>query len=419
LDNQLVFSWVPRHDWPMNEGERAQVLASFAAQPDEIAELLRYNANDFRHDLVTYPVGLPLVSEAHVAVWETYAAEARQRGPFPVLADALTQLHFPIREGLSQTDEYRDATLRGCAVAGLSSATGLPLVDPDRLELRIHHGLAGSVPVLIARNRADFRQLVQALTARNEPVTVPDSMGACIVAGYNNWDRIRRIRRQWERTQPGSSGELEWRDEFRRLIPQKERYQDRFIILSNSPYSGVPGETFGFGEEEWAALSLTIRLEHECAHYLTRRLLSRMKNNTLDELIADYCGIVAAAGEYRGDWALEFLGLSRLPDCGTSGRLYNYRGEPPLSDGAFRVLQALVTSAVSNIEQFHARHVPKPAPPKLSTRLALAITRLTIEELACPDAQEILERTWERTEKDYVFVEKKSRGASTSGHEPA
>ena len=32
---------------------------------------------------------------------------------------------------------------------------------------------------------------------RNEPVTVPDAQGALMVAGYNNWSRIGKLRRRW------------------------------------------------------------------------------------------------------------------------------------------------------------------------------------------------------------------------------
>ena len=387
----------------MDEAQRADVLSRFGAQPEHIRELLNYNFNDFRHDLVAYPVRLPLDPEPHLAAWEEYASEACRQGVFPVLADVLVQLHFPLSEGLSQTEGYRAATLRGCPVSEIKEAAGLYLMEPERLELRIERSLAGAIPVITVRNPTDFRLLVQALTMRNEPGLVPDSMGACIVGGYNNWDRIRQLRRRWEEANPGKNGELEWKEEFRRLIPQKELYQDRFIILSDKPYSGVSGSKFGSGTEEWSALSLTIRLEHECAHYLTRRLLSRMKNNVLDELIADYCGIVAAAGEYKAWWFLTFLGLENFPEYREAGRLQNYRGEPPLSDGAFQVLQRLVKAAAENLEEFHRRHTPGSCDKRIAMRVAFALTRLTMEELAGRDAQQRLETAWRRTEQDLIF----------------
>jgi len=387
----------------MDEAERARVLGRFEARPEHIPELLAYNSNDFRRDLLACPVRLPLASEPHVEAWEGYASDACREGVFQVLARVLVQLHFPISEGLSQTEGYRAATLRGQPVWQIREASGLRLAESDRLELQLHRSYAGPIPVIMVRNPDDFRLLVQALTMRNEPGLVPDSMGACIVAGYNNWDRIGRLREAWEEANPGSNGELEWKVEFRRLIPQKELYQDRFIILSDNPYSGVPGSKLGISTEEWRTLSLRIRLEHECAHYLTRRLLSRMKNNILDELIADYCGIVAAAGEYRAKWFLTFLGLEDFPEYREGGRLQNYRGEPPLSDGAFRVLQRLVKAAAENLEEFHGRHTPGSCDKQIAMRVAFALTRLTMEELAGRDAQQRLATAWRRTEQDLIF----------------
>lgn len=45
----------------------------------------------------------------------------------------------------------------------------------------------------------------------------------------------------------------------------------------------------------------------------------------LDELIADYAGIVAAWGRYRADWFLRFVGLEDYPRYREGGRLQNYR----------------------------------------------------------------------------------------------
>jgi AraC-like DNA-binding protein len=90
----------------------------------------------------------------------------------------------------------------------------------------------------------------------------------------------------------------------------------------------------GLDEQEWLQLSLIIRLEHECIHYLTSRLFNLMRNNLLDELIADYGGIVAACGYYRADWFLRFLGLESFPDYRAGGRLENYHHAITLSDVA-------------------------------------------------------------------------------------
>lgn len=87
---------------------------------------------------------------------------------------------------------------------------------------------------MILGGRTDFVALVRALTIRNEPGPVPASMGACIVSGLNNWDRIVEHRRRWE-AEGGDRSETGWREEFRRLVPHKELYQDRFLILGDGP----------------------------------------------------------------------------------------------------------------------------------------------------------------------------------------
>ena len=68
--------------------------------------------------------------------------------------------------------------------------------------------------------------------------------------------------------------ETDWAEEFKQLIHRKELYQDRFIILSDGFYSNIPASEIGLSESEWRRLSLTIRLEHECTHYFTRRIFN-------------------------------------------------------------------------------------------------------------------------------------------------
>ena len=108
------------------------------------------------------------------------------------------------------------------------------------------------------------------------------------------------------------------------------------------------------GADEWLNASLVIRREHECAHYFTRRVLGSMRNSLLDELIADYVGVVAASGRYHAAWFLRFLGLEEFPAFRPDGRLQRYRGDPPLSDGAFAVLRSVAKRAAERLEAFHA-----------------------------------------------------------------
>ncbi|KYC43092.1 hypothetical protein WA1_13400 [Scytonema hofmannii PCC 7110] len=363
---------------------RAGILASYGANTSEIDELLAYNHNVFHHHEFNHPITLPLPPEAHLATWEEYAAAAKVVGAFTALKQRLVQFQFPIQEGISKTQAYRRATRKGVLADNMVEATGLVLKQPEQLQLRIHPSLAGNIPILLAGNREDFVSLVQALTMRNEPLPVPASMGACIVSGFNNWDRIRQYRQQWELQNPSHCSASHWALELQRLAPQKELYQDRFIILSDNPYSNVAAEEIGLKESVWQNLSVTIRLEHECTHYFTHRLFNSMRNNAFDELIADYRGIVAAIGYYRADWFLHFIGMESFPDYREGGRLQNYRGQPPLSNGAFKILQALVKAAAINLQHFHTEYIHDLTDPDRQLQMFIALSYLTLEELAEP-----------------------------------
>ncbi|OUL34028.1 hypothetical protein [Nostoc sp. 106C] len=363
---------------------RTDVLTYFGATAAQLEELLVYNQNIFERNSLDC-VQFPLNPEPHVATWEEYAVAAEVVGAFEVLKQRLVQLKFPIQEGISQTETYRSATRKGVSVDGMAEATGLVLQQPQQLELRLHKSLAGTIPVLLVKNREDFVSLVQALTKRNEPHPIPASMGACIVRGFNNWDRIRQYRRQWETQNPGNCSETSWSEEFQRLIPQKQLYQDTFIILSDGFYSNIGASNLGLEESQWQRLSLTIRLEHECTHYFTHRLFGSMRNNIFDELIADYRGIVAAIGYYRADWFLHFLGLESFPNYREGGRLQNYRGQPPLSDRAFQILQALVKASAENLQRFHTEYATEVGLNN-QAQILVALSYLTLEELAASEA---------------------------------
>lgn len=372
-------------DPAVRRSRRADVLRGFGAGVQEVEELLAYNENHFNcEDLGTRQ--FPLEDEPFVEAWNGYAEEAREEGAFACLKRHLVQLQFPIREGISETDTYRNAVRRGeVPKRHKVGDQGISLREPDSLRIEVHPTPAGHIPLLITECRPDFATLVRALTRRNEPVPVPDSMGASMVAGYNNWGRIWAYRRAWERRTPNPT-DAKWKREFKRLIPQKFLYQDSFIILSNGPYSSVPARTLGLSASEWNQCSLVIRREHECAHYFTRRVLSSMRSNVLDEFIADYMGIVAAAGHFRADWLLRFLGLESFPEYRSGARLENYRGDPPLSDSAFQVLQRLVVEAVDNVERFCA----STSPPPQGVDALLTFAQLTLEEMASPGAAEYL-----------------------------
>jgi hypothetical protein len=367
--------------------QRRQVLVDYGANNAEILELLAYNQNIFVHDR-----DWDALPEPHVAIWQEYIADAAEIGVWGSLQRRLVQLRWPIETGVSERSEYRDSMLRGLPIP--AGTVGLELRSPQLLELFIHDTWAGPIPVIFAGNRADFERLVQALVRRNEPDPIPASMGACMVAGFNNWDRVQRYRADWESQERTET----WAQAWQRLLPQKQLYQDRLMILSDRPYSNVAAAELGLTDEVWCDRSRQIRLEHESIHYWTKRCLGAMQNKLLDELIADYWGLVATMGDYRADWFLLFLGLESWPIFRSSGRLANYRGKPALSDGAFKVLQGLVVAAARNLEQAHRLALPShreslmsQADAKTTGRyLVLALSYLTLEEIGAKNGAELL-----------------------------
>jgi hypothetical protein len=259
----------------------------------------------------------------------------------------------------------------------------LALERPETLELFLDDGPAGPVPVLVARNRPDFVRLVQALTCRNEPEPVPDSMGACLVKGLADWERVRSYRSGWEALLGHSASEEEWAAEMTTgMAPKKELWQDRLILLSNGPYSAVAAPEVGGGlsDEDWRERSVAIRLAHESFHYLTLRLSGTMRSHFLDELLADYAGLVAAFGRYGRALALRLLGIDRLPEIRSDGRLVNYRGN--LSDGALASLAKLVAGAAAELESIPVVGVERG--PEARARRLVALASLGLEGLAAP-----------------------------------
>lgn len=346
------------------------MLAVHGAGAGEIGELLAYNDNVFEAPSIAAS-SFPLEDEPFVGAWDEYAAEAGADGVDAVLHRRFLQFSFPIERGISETESYRAAVRRGVPPAnGLRTV----LARPDLMRICVHPTSAGSIPLLITGDRRDFITCVQALTRRNEPVAIPRSMGACTVAGFNNWDRIRRLRH--ERVA-----------EFERILPRKDLYQDRFIILSSGEYSDVPAADLGKEQDEWLAQSLILRREHECAHYFTRRVFGSMRNNVLDELIADYMGIVAIDGRFRAEWFLRFMGLYAETGARPDGRIHLYRGA--LSDGAFRVLQHLLSTAAQNIEAFQMHHREELAGQR-GALAVLLLSKFTTEELASEEALRLL-----------------------------
>jgi hypothetical protein len=334
----------------------------------------------------------PLEPEAHIAAWQQYEAEARKCDAWTILQKRLVQLQIPIEPGISQTRLYQAVTRKGLPPHKAMLKGGLGLQKPEAINLFIHNSAAGLVPVIKTGSHADFALLIQAILFQNEPTPIPLSAGAYMITGYNNWGRLRDYRIRWAAQNPDNCSEAAWQAEFKRLLPEKYRYQDRFIILYDGSYSGVPAEAMELDDDEWRVLSLKIRLEHECTHYFTKRVLGVMRNHLFDELLADYAGIVAALGHFRADWFLRFMGMEAYPAYRDGGRLQNYLDSLPLQSIAFREVQAQLKAAAENLERFDQRLGEAYRTLERRAWALLTICCFTLPELAAESAPESL---WE------------------------
>ena len=352
-------------------------LQNFTKEKCLIDELFAYTQNSFVQQPLL-PIYQKLEDEPQVATWEKYIQEAEDIGIYETLKKYLVQFQFPIKKDISQTEDYRNATLKGGTTVFMQSATGLFLNEPENLQLYLHPSIAGKIPVLITSNRADFNTIIQALTARNEPRPLPDSMGAAMIQGLNNWDRLRTALQS-------SSKEF--------VLQHKSLYQDRIIVLSRIPYSNVAASAINLEQEDWLDKSLKIRLEHECAHYFTLRHFGKMSNNMHDEIIADYMGICSVLPHYNSKWFLQFIGLEQYPAFRAGGRMKNYLGKPPLSDDAFKILQTIVKNAAENLEQFD-RKIGTPLNDMERRFRLIALCHLNLIEMADEDGVERLCQTY-------------------------
>lgn len=281
----------------------------------------------------------PLPDEPQVSFYRSLPP--RSEALFQHLAEAFPQLLFLPSPGLRETQAWVAAVRQGAPNPGQRPP---PLRAPEGLALRLLPTPAGTLPALVTSCREDFVRLVQLLAHRGEPTPVPESMGALLLQGINNWQRFRALRREWEgNAEPRPT----WDEAWAGLGQRKELYQDRLVLACSGPYSGIVAD--GVEESQWLALSLAIRLAHEATHYLTLRVFGTLGHTVAEEIVADWVGLTTAGGEYPVDLAKRFLGVERAPAFRPGGRLANYRGNPPVTEEAFAFLVRAAALAVEGL----------------------------------------------------------------------
>jgi hypothetical protein len=105
-----------------------------------------------------------------------------------------------------------------------------------------------------------------------------------------------------------------------------------------------------------------------------------MRNNLLDEVIADFAGLARTFGRYDARVALRFLGLEAHPEYRAGGRFENYLTTPPIDGPAVPILREIAVRAVHAIEACTADLDLTVASARGRTVVALAAS--TLVELA-------------------------------------
>lgn len=186
--------------------------------------------------------------------------------------------------------------------------TDIVLKSPESVSLDIYNSMAGNIPIIYAKNEDDFYELVTKIIHKGREMPNIKKTGASFAYSANN----------------------------------------KFIILSNKPYSNIPAQRLGLKEQEWRSFSVIIRREHECTHYFTKRFLNSSQNNLHDELIADFAGILSATGKYHAEWFLIGMGIDKYPDKQEAGRFLVYTLD--LSEQAKEILKKIIIKVAYNVQ---------------------------------------------------------------------
>ena len=329
------------------ESYKHNILRNYTSDSAVIDELITYTHNKFTEHRKDDSIA---VINRHLSSFSDNLLDASEfSSVFEALKTNWVKFHFPIQKGISTHAEYKQVTLKGVTVEELTIASGLQLKAPEKLELSTYNSIAGSIALLIVPCDEDFKTIIRALCHQNEPAEIPDSMGAAMIKGIINWNRILSLKEDWRKTNTTGS----WGEYFKNhILPYPDLYKDKVIVLSTKPYSNVKAEEFNLNEKDWIKHSINIRLFHECFHLFSLKQYGAMANNMHDELIADYYGIRSSIGSFNKEWLLKFIGLENYPSYRTGARLENYLGNPALSEEAFKILQTILKKAIDNLYVF-------------------------------------------------------------------
>ena len=252
------------------------------------------------------------------------------------LARRFPQLYVAPAEGAQ--DAHRLAAGRGIAPEGVSLAH---FAGSSQDELREVDTPAGPVEVLFLEQRGDFETFLQIIGHKSNPVPIARTVGAITYRGMADWGKVSKAHADYL-----ASGGTDWSAEFMRLAKQPGAFRGELIIISEGPYSNISAAQTPFGEADWLRVSREVRLHHECAHVVCRRVMPGDILPVWDEVTADVVGLLCATGSYDATLAALFLGVSHEGFMG--GRLSEYLTEEQL--GRIDAIAAEVFGALKKIE---------------------------------------------------------------------
>ncbi len=290
-----------------------------------------------------------IVEDEGIQFWkETLFNFSGRKDIFGLLKECYSPLNFLIEKESDKIERYIDVVLKG-NTKDIKLKNYQKLEDSKNIRFEVHESIAGKIPVLIIPHKEDFAKIVQCLVYKNNPVTIPSSMGAVLLNGLNNSKRLDMIKKNWLQNNPSGDWNTEFLDN---VMPNKSLYKDKMIILSTKPYSNVLGNKLGLTENLWNSYSVSIRREHEFTHLYILKKYGQAANNLHGELIADYIGIIKTTWNYDKMWMLTFMGLENYPQYREGARLENYVKDNKLSSDDFRQLIKIVKNAIENIAIF-------------------------------------------------------------------
>ena len=207
---------------------------------------------------------------------------------------------------------------------------------------------AGPVEVLFLKERADFETFLQIVGHKSSPDPIARTVGAITYRGLVDWGKVAAAKATYRAT-----GGDDWSAEFARLAKQPGAFRSELIVISEGPYSNVSADGTPYDEAEWLHISREVRLHHECAHVVCRRLMPEDVLPVWDEVTADVTGLLCATGRYDAALAGRFLGVTA--EGFSDGRLSEYLDEaqPPRID-------AIAAEVYGALEKIEARTVCEP-----------------------------------------------------------